>query len=153
MAENDSACLPPSQSTNACSYSTVVQQNVQIPAPVSTALTRAAIKEHQILFEPAIGRKFYEPNNNSMDIIKKFKQALSTVQTEDSPNLQIKASTHLQNGGLIIELTTAEAANWICMPVNREKIISALDLPATIKEHQFSIIILFLPSHLKHQRC
>ncbi|KAG1866892.1 hypothetical protein F4604DRAFT_1927872 [Suillus subluteus] len=95
MADNEPVRPPSSQPTNTCSYSTVIQQNMQTPAPVSAALPRAATKEHQILFEPATGEKIYEPNDNSTEIAKKFEQALSSAQTEDSPALQIKATTRL----------------------------------------------------------
>jgi hypothetical protein len=95
IAENKIVHPPPSQSTNAHSYSAIIQQNMQTPAPVSAALSRAATKEHQILFEPATGEKIYKPNDNSTEIAKKFEQAFSTVQSEDSPALQIKATTRL----------------------------------------------------------
>ncbi|KAG2156968.1 hypothetical protein DEU56DRAFT_689980, partial [Suillus clintonianus] len=57
----------------------------------------------------------------------------------------IKATTRLRNGGLIIELTTTEAAKWIRNPVNRLRIIDAIGIPATIKERRFSVIVPFLP--------
>ncbi|KAG1864108.1 hypothetical protein C8R48DRAFT_579202, partial [Suillus tomentosus] len=58
---------------------------------------------------------------------------------------QIKATTHLRNGGLIVELTTAEAANWLCTPENRLKVTGALESPVYIKERRFTIIVPFLP--------
>ncbi|KAG2153825.1 hypothetical protein DEU56DRAFT_718519, partial [Suillus clintonianus] len=58
---------------------------------------------------------------------------------------QIKATTRLRNGGLIIELTSTEAAKWVHIPENRIKITEALGIPATIKEHRFSVIVPFLP--------
>ncbi|KAG2751708.1 hypothetical protein P692DRAFT_20704194, partial [Suillus brevipes Sb2] len=144
-AEADATQPPSDQIIKARSYSSIVQQNMQIPVPVSAALTRAATKERQILFEPAIGETLYEPKDNSIDIAKKFKKAFDVVQNDDSPDMQIKATTRLRNGGLIIELTTSEAANWIRQIENRTKITNALDLPATIKERRFSIIVPFLP--------
>ncbi|KAG1731532.1 hypothetical protein EDD22DRAFT_852872 [Suillus occidentalis] len=144
MAEADATQPSPDQTNKARSYSSIVQQNSPIPIPVSAALTRAAIKERQILFEPTIGETLYEPKDNSFDIAKRFKKAFDIVQIDDSPDLQIKAITRLRNGSLIIELTTTEAANWIRQIANRTKIINALDLPATIKERRFSVIVPFL---------
>ncbi|KAG1836188.1 hypothetical protein C8R48DRAFT_782998 [Suillus tomentosus] len=37
------------------SYSAVVQQNAQTPAPISAALARAATRDRQILFDPVPG--------------------------------------------------------------------------------------------------
>ncbi|KAG1817231.1 uncharacterized protein BJ212DRAFT_1480458 [Suillus subaureus] len=134
MAETKSAQPPPNPLVNAHSYSTVVQQSAPIPAPISAALTRAATKERQILLEPITSNTLYEPNENFADTAKKYEQLLTAIQTTDSPDLLIKATTHLQNGGLIIELTTAEAANWIHLPENRVRLTEALNLSASIKE-------------------
>ncbi|KAG0695715.1 hypothetical protein DFH29DRAFT_1005213 [Suillus ampliporus] len=104
-----------------------------------------AIKERQILFDPAPGQVLFVPEVTSADIATKMKQAISAAQTEDALEIRIKATIRLRNGGLIIELTTPEAAKWIHTPENRLKITGTLDTPATIKERQFSIIVPFLP--------
>ncbi|KAG2153542.1 uncharacterized protein EDB93DRAFT_1082363, partial [Suillus bovinus] len=57
---------------------------------------------------------------------------------------QIKATTCLRNGGLIIELTTTEAANWIHLLENKVKFTDMLDSPISIKTRRFSIIVPFL---------
>ncbi|KAG1822656.1 uncharacterized protein BJ212DRAFT_1477075 [Suillus subaureus] len=134
MAETESAWPPPNPLVNACSYSTVVQQSTPIPAPISAALTRAATKECQILLEPITSNTLYEPNKNFADTAKKYEQLLTAIQTTNSPDLLIKATTHLQNGGLIIESTTVEAVNWIHLPENRVRLTEALNLSASIKE-------------------
>ncbi|KAG2084961.1 uncharacterized protein F5147DRAFT_795047 [Suillus discolor] len=136
---------PSNQPNSALSYSAAVRQNTQLPAPVSAALIRAATKERQILLEPATGGRIYEPNDNSIDIAKKIKNAFAATSTEDSPEIQIKATTRLRNGGLIVELTTAEAANWLRAPENRLKVTGALESPVYIKERRFTIIVPFLP--------
>jgi hypothetical protein len=74
-----------------------------------------------------------------------MKHALTMCQTDDTPDIHIKAITRLRNGGFIVELTTLEAAKWVRVPENQLKITNALDLPATIKERHFSIIVPFLP--------
>ncbi|KAG2127128.1 hypothetical protein DEU56DRAFT_690255, partial [Suillus clintonianus] len=60
----------------------------------------------------------------------------------------IKATTRLRSGGLIIELTTVEAAKWICVPENRLKITNAFESPALVKERRYTIIVPFLPISL-----
>ncbi|KAG1864069.1 hypothetical protein C8R48DRAFT_574014, partial [Suillus tomentosus] len=57
----------------------------------------------------------------------------------------IKATTRLRNGGLIVELSMAEAANWLRAPENRLKVTGALESPVYIKERRFTIIVPFLP--------
>lgn len=127
------------------SYSTVVQQNAQTPAPISAALARAATRDRQILFDPVPGSVLFATEVTSAEIATKMKQAFTASQSDDTPDIQIKAITRLRNGGFITELTTTEAAKWIRTPENRLKITNALDLPATIKERRFSIIVPFLP--------
>ena len=134
----------PSTQQNARSYSAVAQQNVATPVPVTAALLRAATRDRQILFDPTPGKTLFEPNTAPADIAAKMKQAMLAIRTEDSPDIQIKATTRLRNGGIIIELTTLEAAQWIRTPANRLKIIEALDIPASIKERRFSVIVPFL---------
>ncbi|KAG2139672.1 hypothetical protein DEU56DRAFT_735500, partial [Suillus clintonianus] len=108
------------------------------------ALTRAATREHQILFDPAPGKTLFDTNASPADIATKMKAAFSAVQTEDAPSIQVKATIRLRNGGLIIELTSTDAANWIRLPENRLKIIEVLGIPASIKERRFSIIVPFM---------
>ncbi|KAG2105796.1 uncharacterized protein F5147DRAFT_775116 [Suillus discolor] len=139
------ARAPSNQPNNPLSYSAVVRQNTQTPAPVSAALLRAAIKEHQILIELALGGRLYEPEDSSVDIAKKSKNTFAAISDGESPDIQIKATTRLRNGGLIVELTTAEAANWLCIPESILKFMGALDSLVFIKEHRFTIIIPFLP--------
>ncbi|KAG0693613.1 hypothetical protein DFH29DRAFT_881326 [Suillus ampliporus] len=90
--------------------------------------------DRQILFDPAPGQALFAPEVTPADIAFEMKRAISAAQTEDSPEIQIKATIRLCNGGLIVELTTPEAAKWIRTPENRLKITGTLDTPATIKE-------------------
>lgn len=127
------------------SYSAIVQQNAQTPAPVSAAIARAATRDRQILFDPVPGQTLFAPEATSADIANKVKQALTASQSDDTPDIHIKATTRLRNGGLIVELTSIAAAKWIRRPENRLNITNALGNTATIKDRRFSIIVPFLP--------
>jgi len=127
------------------SYSAAVQQPASNTAPVSAALTHAATREQQILFDPAPGEVLFTPDASPAEIATKIAQAFSTIQTDNSPNAQIKATIRLCNGGIIVEMSSVEVAKWIRISENRLKIIDALNLPASIKEQRFSIIVPFLP--------
>ncbi|KIK42773.1 hypothetical protein CY34DRAFT_106718 [Suillus luteus UH-Slu-Lm8-n1] len=126
-------------------YSAAVQQNAQTPAPILAALVRAAARDHQILFDPTPGQALFAPEVTSADIAGKMMQAFMASQTDDRPKIHIKAITRLRNGGLIIELTTTAAAQWIRRPENQLAIVNALDIAATIKDRCFSVIVPFLP--------
>ncbi|KAG2153438.1 uncharacterized protein EDB93DRAFT_1270994 [Suillus bovinus] len=125
-------------------YSTIVQQNPQTPTPVSAALVRAVTRDHQVLFDPTPGQSLLAPEATSADIANKIKQALTTTQSNDRPELHVKATTRLRNGGFVIEFTTAEAATWVQHPENRLNIANALNNAVTIKDRCFSIIVPFL---------
>ncbi|KAG1880797.1 hypothetical protein F4604DRAFT_1922424 [Suillus subluteus] len=127
------------------SYSAIVQQNAQTLVPVSAALVRAATKDQQILFDPAPGQTLFAPEATSTDIANKMKQALMVTPSDDTPEINIKATTRLRNGGLIVELTSVAAANWVRRPENHLNIANALGNTATIKDRCFSIIVPFLP--------
>ncbi|KAG2135340.1 hypothetical protein DEU56DRAFT_737978, partial [Suillus clintonianus] len=126
------------------SYSAAVQQQTTPSAPVSAALIRAVTRERQILFDPAPGKILFAPDISPAEIATKMNTAFSVVQTDDSPSTQVKATIKLRNRGLIVELTSTAAANWIRLPENRLRIIEALNIPASIKERRFSIIVPFL---------
>ncbi|KAG1888684.1 hypothetical protein F4604DRAFT_1915726 [Suillus subluteus] len=138
---------PPStaQSNTTRSYSAVVQHNTQTLAPISAALTHASTRDRQILFDPTPGKALFTPEVPSADIATKMKQVLTTSESDATPDILIKAIMRLRNGGLIVELTTIEAATWIRTPENRLKVIAALGIPTTIKDRCFSVIVPFLP--------
>ncbi|KAG2158961.1 uncharacterized protein EDB93DRAFT_1245517 [Suillus bovinus] len=125
-----STALPGSPKT----YSAEVQQNIPTLAPISAALIRASTRDRQILFDSVPGQTLFAPEVSPAKIASKMKQALAAIESDNMPATQIKAITCLRNGGLIIELTTSEAATWIRTPSNRLKIIKALGISTTIKE-------------------
>ncbi|KAG2118594.1 hypothetical protein DEU56DRAFT_691331, partial [Suillus clintonianus] len=127
------------------SYSSVVKQSTSQTAPVSAALIRAATRERQVLFDPAPGHTLFPPEDTPIIIANKVSQALQTVRKDDDPEIEIKASQRLRNGGVVIELTTSSAAQWARAPANRQTIIEALGLQAQIKNRTFPIIVPFLP--------
>ncbi|KAG2037956.1 hypothetical protein BDR03DRAFT_862787 [Suillus americanus] len=67
------------------------------------------------------------------------------IPSDDAPEINIKATTRLQNGRLIVELTLIAAANWVRRPENCLGIATALGNTATIKDRCYSIIVPFLP--------
>ncbi|KAG1800741.1 uncharacterized protein HD556DRAFT_1438742 [Suillus plorans] len=128
LSINQLSTLPvPNPPSEAKPYSAIVQQHAPPSAPILAALICAATRECQILFEPAPGKTLFTPNASLADIATKMKMAFSAIQTKGSPTINVKATIQLHNGRLIIL-----------------KIIEALDLPTSIKERRFSIIIPFL---------
>ncbi|KAG1735901.1 uncharacterized protein EDB91DRAFT_1083531 [Suillus paluster] len=111
---------PPSaiQSKTTKSYSAAAQHNAQTSAPISAAITCTSTRDQQILFDPTPGKALFAPEVTSADIATKMKQALTTSESDDTPDILIKAITRLRNSGLIVELTTTEAATWIRIPEN-----------------------------------
>jgi len=104
------------------SYSAAVKQSSFPPAPVSAALIRAATKERQVLFDPTPGNTLFTPESTPNEIAKVLQTAFQSIRKEESPEITIKATQRLRNGGILVELTTVEAAMWIHTPEIRQDI-------------------------------
>ena len=140
-----SAASNTSEPTIPKSYSAAVKQSSYPPAPVSAALIRAATKERQVLFDPTPGNTLFTPESTPNEIAKVLQTAFQSTRKEDSPEVTVKAAQRLRNGGILVELTTAEAAMWIRTPEIRLEILKALNMPANIKNRTFPIIVPFVP--------
>ena len=80
---------------------------------------------------------------------RKTKDAINTVWAiTPKPKLalpRVKVAVLLRNGGLLLELDRAEAAEWLCNDTNRTKILENIGSGASIKNRTYQVIVQFIP--------
>ncbi|KAI6105271.1 hypothetical protein EV401DRAFT_1873773, partial [Pisolithus croceorrhizus] len=74
-----------------------------------------------------------------------LKEAIASVETIDSPPIQIKSLARLRNQGIVLELNSPEAVMWVKNPLNKLIFIEQLGGNIQIKDRLFNIIVPFLP--------
>lgn len=114
--------------------------------PASTlARAHAAIKERQILLDPDPDHPQLKSGTKKEDLAKLLQDALVAIETPDSPKLQLRSLVRLQNQGLVLEMNSREAADWIKSPPNRSNLLEKLGGKIRIKDRLYHIIVPFLP--------
>jgi hypothetical protein len=87
--------------------------------------------------------------NETMAMIKK--KANNTIKECGGESLEhkIKASMHLKNGGILMELDSDEAAQWIQGDTTCNKFLKSIHKDTTIKPRLFNVVVQFVPLILK----
>ncbi|KAI6034483.1 hypothetical protein PISMIDRAFT_123481, partial [Pisolithus microcarpus 441] len=107
---------------------------------------QAETRTRQVLFTPSPTQTFYtketDPNSIATDILA----LTSTLQDENSPYVKIKSATCLNNGNLLLELSSTGAANWIRSDPVRKVLSESLGINAVVKTQTFPLVIPFFPT-------
>jgi len=74
-----------------------------------------------------------------------FQQALDALKTNTAPDLQLRSLFRLRNQGIVLELTSAEAARWVKNPTHRTKFTEKLGGKICLKDRQYNVVVPFLP--------
>lgn len=89
---------------------------------------------------------------DNLDEVTLSRKALDSINTtwaaspDPKPTLpKLKAATLLRNGGLLIELDTAEGADWLKKDTPRVTFLSNIGSGANIKDRSYQIIAHFVP--------
>ena len=51
----------------------------------------------------------------------------------------------LNNGGLLLEMDSKDAASWLSCPVNKSDFLGRFMLDATLKSRTYSLVVQFVP--------
>ncbi len=154
-------------STTITSYKDALLKTVKSTAPTREAappitgqyedprLTRDLDrKKRQFLLEFTNG----ESEGKSITELKeRIDIALSNITPPPPEGAKVQEINKLRNGGLIIQLMSMEAADWLRDPMNEFTFIHELDLNANIKDRVYPILvpripISFDPSNQDHLR-
>ncbi|KAI6133916.1 hypothetical protein EV401DRAFT_2177205 [Pisolithus croceorrhizus] len=109
------------------------------------ARAHAAIKERQILLDPDPDHPRLANGKTKEDLVKSLQAALEATETPNSPKLQLRSLTCLQNQGIVLKMNSKEAAEWIKNPLNRVTFLEKLRGKTRVKDRLFHIIIPFFP--------
>ena len=105
----------------------------------------AAIQERQVLLDLDSDHTIKKQCLSREEILTTFQKALRDTQTPDSPDTTIKALKILSNGGILLELPSSDAANWIRQSGTRQRFADATGGKLTIKDRSFNIVVPFVP--------
>ena len=110
---------------------------------------REEIKKRQVLIDFDRTQELHLEEMNEVVLARKAKDAISTawaVSPDPKPTIpKIKAATLMRNGGLLLELDKAEAAEWLCKDDNRTNFLNNVGSGASIKDRTYQVIVQFIP--------
>ncbi|KAI6131252.1 hypothetical protein EV401DRAFT_2065812 [Pisolithus croceorrhizus] len=116
-------------------------------ANLTTDLTRAhaAIKDRKILLDPDHDHPTIKGDMKKEDLIKLLMNAVDTLESLESPKLQLKSVTCLQIQGIILKMNSHEAANWLRNPTNRTTFINKPGGKIRLKDRLYHVVVPFFP--------
>ncbi|KIK13671.1 hypothetical protein PISMIDRAFT_17819 [Pisolithus microcarpus 441] len=126
-------------------HDTTTTAHLPVNPTSDLARAHAAIKERQILLDPDRDHPTINSDMKKEDLVKLLKNAVDTIETLESPKLQLKSITRLQNQGIVLEMNSREAANWIRNPTNRLTFIKELGGKIRIKDRLYHVVVPFFP--------
>jgi hypothetical protein len=111
-------------------------------------------KQRQFLLE--MGKEVVE-GKSVTELKEKIDAVLSSLTPTPPEGAKVQEINKLRNGGIIIQLATKEAADWLREPFNKHAFTSELDTNAHIKDRAFPILVprvplTFDPSNQEHLR-
>ncbi|KAI6123041.1 hypothetical protein EV401DRAFT_2164519 [Pisolithus croceorrhizus] len=114
---------------------------------LTTDLARAhtAVKERQILLDLDHDHPTIKGDMKKEDLVKLLKNAVDTLESLESPKLQLKSVACLQNQGIILEMNSCEAANWIRNPTNRTTFVNELGGKIRLTDRLYHVVVPFFP--------
>ncbi|KIK20585.1 hypothetical protein PISMIDRAFT_105479, partial [Pisolithus microcarpus 441] len=115
---------------------------------VTSALAKAEIRARQVLFTPTPDQTLYSKSTDPGTIAIDILDATMAHQNEDAPYINVRSAVCLNNGNLLIELSSAEAAEWMRSTEVRTTLSSSLGINAVVKERTFTVVVPFFPTPL-----
>jgi hypothetical protein len=110
-----------------------------------------AIKECQFLIDFPSSSELAAGKSSHAQLVEKVKQAIAALlKDNDTPELETRSITQFRQGGMIIEMTTKEAAVYLRTNNEAKKnLLQNLDPQAALKERTYTIVVPFMPISFK----
>ena len=108
---------------------------------------RLTIQARQLMFSPNKESRVdtdYPPVNATETLRKKAISALDQMTEAKTNNAGIRTVTALRNGNILLELTTAEGAEWLRKDLNVKDFLSRFAPEATIIRRNYPVILRFV---------
>ena len=110
---------------------------------------REHIKRRQVLIDFARTEDMALEVMNEETLTRKVKDSLITTWTtapEPKPaSINLKSSTLLRNGGLLLEMDSTEAATWLKNEDTSRRFLEGIGSGANIKNRSYQVIVQFVP--------
>ncbi|KAI6001333.1 hypothetical protein EDD15DRAFT_2361701 [Pisolithus albus] len=87
----------------------------------------------------------FDPGHIAADIT----DSLMPLLGEEMPFDNIKSAVCLNNGNLLLELSSAKAADWMRSAPVREALSKSLGITAVVKEHAYTLVVPFFPTSIE----
>jgi len=105
----------------------------------------SAIKQRQLLLDPDSDHPLIKNDTTTEKLAEVFQQVLDSLKTDVAPNLQLHSLFRLRNQGIVLELTSADAARWVKHPIHRVEFTEKLGGKIRLKDRQYNVVVSFLP--------
>jgi len=110
---------------------------------------REQIKRRQVLIDFKHTEDLVLDMMDEETLSRKAEDSLRTtwaaVLTPKPTSVKLKSTTLLRNGGLLIELDTSEAAQWLKSVETIDKFLDGIGSGASIKNRTYQVIVQFVP--------
>ena len=116
--------------------------------PVDHAMAQTVVKERQLLINLARDHPVSKQICSCKELITLFQTALANISNDSAPNLEMKSLTILHNRGILLEMLSKEAAQWLSVSSNLKNLSTATGGKLSIKAQTFNIVVPFLPTSM-----
>jgi hypothetical protein len=99
-------------------------------------------KQRQILIE---FNKSFTEDKSGVELREKINAALTDMETPPPEGTKVQEINKLRNGGVVLQLSSKEAAAWLREPANEEMFLRRMDTDASIKDRSFPILVPRVP--------
>ena len=115
------------------------------PVPSLDARVRAreGVKARQVLVDALTPSQQLHRAANNTQLVAKANEALHS--TECPPSHCFVGTRRLNNGGLLLEMDSEDAASWLSSPVNKANFLGRFAPDATFKSRTYSLVVQFVP--------
>ena len=113
------------------------------------ARANTARKERQLLLDIALDHPAVSNNIfTRLELITLFQKAITTTCTEEAnpPDLQLKSLRVLRNGGILLELPSKQAVNWLKENDRLQKLANATGGKLMFKDRSYNVVVPFVPT-------
>jgi hypothetical protein len=136
----------------ATSYRDALKSTVAGPTVPQTSIdarvrAREGIKARQVLVDALTPSQQLHPSANNTQLVTRANEALQNTGSP-SPH-RFVGTRRLNNGGILLELDSEEAAVWLNSSGNKAPFLDRFAPDAALKPRTYSLVIQFVPLHFR----
>jgi len=111
---------------------------------------REGIQSRQVLIDARAQSQGIHPGESNPELVAAVNSALCDM--DDPPGHKFISTRQLNNGGVLLELDSEEAAGWLGSLVTKASFLGHFALEAVIKERSFPLVVQFVPLYFKPEK-